>query len=264
MYWNNFKRCDRFYTFKKDCYHSRAMEDQNKTISPYTQKYRQKRCLSCGSALNKGRRRYCSQDCKDTLVFWLGWFSDILRPVRAMYATFYFTESKLILDVLPYASKEVSTYIYTRTPGKRPAQDIKDMVLELNEAWWNEKKRTKCRWHASEHVLDKGQKNLVGPEAVKPVVKKGAFMVKKHLTHLKIKTDNLTLSELERKIKSAYRKQAMEHHPDRGGDEEMFKRISEAYYELSKWLENPSYRTRRGVPGKWCYYGSKRKWVTPL
>ena len=240
------------------------MEDQKKTISPYTQKRKQKRCLSCGSALNKSRRRYCSPDCKDTLVFWLGWISDILRPVRAMYATFHFTESKLVLNVLPYASKEVSSYIYTRTPGRKPAQDIKGMVLELNEAWWDERRRTKCRWHASEHVLDKGQKNLVFPEAVRPVEKKGPFMVKKHLTHLKIAGDSLNLSELQRKIKSAYRTQAKEHHPDWGGDEEMFKKISEAYYELNRWLENPSYRTRRGVPGKWCYDGATGKWVIPL
>ncbi|MFP3870311.1 MAG: DnaJ domain-containing protein [Syntrophobacteria bacterium] len=197
-------------------------------------------------------------------MFWLGWITDILRSVGTMYATFHFTESRLILHVLPYASTEVSTYIYTRTPGRKPAQDIKDMVLELNEAWWDEKKRTKCRWHASEHVLDQGQKNLAPPEAVKPVKKKHAVMLKKHLTHLKISAHNLTLSELQREIKSAYRRQAMEHHPDRGGDEEMFKKISEAYYELDKWLESPSYRTRRGVPGKWSYDGLRKKWVTPL
>ena len=34
-------------------------------------------------------------------------------------------------------------------------------------------------------------------------------------------------------IKSAYRKMAMKHHPDRGGDEATFKKISEAYDTLS-------------------------------
>ena len=34
-------------------------------------------------------------------------------------------------------------------------------------------------------------------------------------------------------IKKAYRKKAMQHHPDRGGDEETFKEISRAYEVLS-------------------------------
>ena len=34
-------------------------------------------------------------------------------------------------------------------------------------------------------------------------------------------------------IKKSYRKLAMEHHPDKGGSEEKFKKISEAYETLS-------------------------------
>ena len=34
-------------------------------------------------------------------------------------------------------------------------------------------------------------------------------------------------------IKKAYRKKAMQHHPDRGGDEETFKEISRSYEVLS-------------------------------
>jgi hypothetical protein len=171
----------------------------------------------------------------------------------------YFTESELILHVLPFPSRKVSTYIYPRTQGKRPAQDIKDMVLELNEAWWEARRRTRCRRNASEHVLEKGEKDLAAPEAVKPVVMRGPTALKKHLTGLRITADNLSVAERRIKIKTAYRKQAMKYHPDRGGDEEMFKKISEAYVELNKRLENPSYRTRRGAPGKWNHDGARGK-----
>ena len=34
-------------------------------------------------------------------------------------------------------------------------------------------------------------------------------------------------------IKTAYRKMAMKHHPDRGGDEKKFKEVEEAYRTLS-------------------------------
>lgn len=46
-------------------------------------------------------------------------------------------------------------------------------------------------------------------------------------------------------IKKAYRKLSMEHHPDKGGDEEQFKKVSEAYATLSdagkrQEYDNPS------------------------
>ena len=41
-------------------------------------------------------------------------------------------------------------------------------------------------------------------------------------------------------IKTAYRKLAMEHHPDRGGDESHFQKISQAYDTLG----DPNKRSR--------------------
>ena len=45
----------------------------------------------------------------------------------------------------------------------------------------------------------------------------------------------------EQEIKSAYRKLAMQHHPDRGGDAEQFQKISEAYATLSDSQKRSEY-----------------------
>lgn len=47
------------------------------------------------------------------------------------------------------------------------------------------------------------------------------------------KTLGLSPGATEEEIKKAYRKMAMKHHPDRGGDETEFKRIKEAYEALT-------------------------------
>ena len=49
-------------------------------------------------------------------------------------------------------------------------------------------------------------------------------------------------------IKKSYRKLAMEHHPDRGGDEDTFKEISEAYSVLSDDQQRREYDLRRANP----------------
>lgn len=43
----------------------------------------------------------------------------------------------------------------------------------------------------------------------------------------------ISKSASNEEIKKAYRKKALEHHPDRGGDQEEFKKINEAYQVLS-------------------------------
>ena len=42
-------------------------------------------------------------------------------------------------------------------------------------------------------------------------------------------------------IKKAYRKKALEHHPDRGGDQDEFKKVNEAYQTLGDPQKRSSY-----------------------
>jgi molecular chaperone DnaJ len=52
----------------------------------------------------------------------------------------------------------------------------------------------------------------------------------------------------QEEIKKAYRKLAMEHHPDKGGSEEMFKKISEAYENLGSEDKRREYDNSRNNP----------------
>lgn len=57
-------------------------------------------------------------------------------------------------------------------------------------------------------------------------------------------------SASEDEIKKAFRKAAMKHHPDRGGDQEKFKEINEAYQVLSDTNKRQQYEAYK----KWGYW----------
>ena len=83
------------------------------------------------------------------------------------------------------------------------------------------------------------------------------------MTFLRLKKDDLNSPGLRRKIKSAYRKQAMRYHPDLGGDADGFRKLHDAYEQIIKWSQNPIFISRRGFPDKWFYDGSTIRWVQP-
>ena len=82
-----------------------------------------KRCLSCGTTENLGRRRYCAIECRQKLRYALDLRTGLLRTLNTRYATFYFTEMMIIMDVLPYGTKEIYSFIYPRSNGKKPVHD---------------------------------------------------------------------------------------------------------------------------------------------
>jgi hypothetical protein len=82
------------------------------------------------------------------------------------------------------------------------------------------------------------------------------------LASLKLTHKDLRSSRAYQTVKSAYRKQALNHHPDRGGNSAAFRKINADYQELISWLKSPVLQIHHGIPGKWYFDG--KKWKTPL
>jgi len=220
-------------------------------------------CLSCGTSENMGKRRYCSIDCRQRLRYKLDMRTGLLKALYIRYATFYFTKTLIIMDLLPFNGKEIYSFIFPRSGNNKPADDFSKMADILGNAWWAERKRTNRKYLASRHVLEKANRQNAQAGSVKPLEIKIPSVKIKSLIHLKIGRSELNTPQLQKLIKSAYRTQAKKHHPDIGGDTAEFRKIHQAYEELVSWAESPTFVERRGFPDKWFYDGDKNRWVQP-
>jgi hypothetical protein len=100
---------------------------------------------------------------------------------------------------------------------------------------------------------------------VEPKKEYVASRISGHLVQLCMnKKDLLSSSNPADRAKAAYRQAALKHHPDMGGCAHKFRQIHDAYRQIRTWLENPSFHTRRGVPGHWSFIAGKSKWYSPL
>jgi len=222
------------------------------------------RCLSCGTTENMGRRKYCTADCRQRLRLKLDGRMGLVQALNTRFATFYFSEAMIMIDLLPYGTREIFSFFYPRSPGRKPAEDFGDMANLLGTIWWDEKRRTNRRHLAAERVLNEARRNINGIEAVKPAVL-SVFNVRKHcLVQLKIDKSDLWSPALQQIIKEAYRREAKANHPDLGGDADVFRRVHDAYEELLQWSENPVMSRRRGFPDKWFYDGESNRWIQPI
>ena len=239
------------------------MKTKNKHNSTTADGTPQNRCLSCGTSENMRRRKYCSIECRQQLRHNLNLRTGLLRALNTKYATFYFTETLIILDVLPYGSPELFSYIFPRTPDRKPVDDFCTLSNILGNAWWAERNRTNKRYLATRFILEKAKSKDPETVPIKPLVVQEPAKLKKSLMFLKLQKSELNSQGLQRKIKSAYRKQAMRYHPDLGGDPADFRKLHDAYEQILKWSENPVFIRRRGFPDKWFYDGSTVRWVQP-
>jgi len=222
------------------------------------------RCLSCGTTENMGRRKYCTADCRQRLRLKLDGRMGLVQALNTRFATFYFSEAMIMMDLLPYGTREIFSFFYPRSPGRKPAEDFGDMANLLGTIWWDEKRRTNRRHLAAERVLNEAKRNVNGMDAVKPAVL-SVFNVKKQcLVQLKIDKSDLWSPALQQIIKDAYRREAKASHPDLGGDADVFRRVNDAYEDLLQWSENPVMSRRRGFPDKWFYDGESNRWIQPI
>lgn len=187
----------------------------------------------------------------------------LLKALYIRYATFYFTKTFIIMDLLPFNCKEIYSFIFSRSAGNKPADDFSKMADILGNAWWTERKRTNRKYLASRHVLEKANLKNAQTDSVQPLEIKIPSVKGKSLINLKIGRSELNTPHLQKIIKSAYRTQAKKYHPDLGGNTAAFRKIQQAYEDLVSWAESPTFVERRGFPDKWFYDGDKNRWVQP-
>ena len=245
---------------------STAELTEGKTVRDRTHK-RQKRCLACGKPNIDARRRYCSKECRDYTNWVLSLSKGLLRAVNARYAAFFFTDDRVILDVFPIWSKHVSRFVHTRVEGNRPAEDLKNMVLQFGQEWHHIVKNNGSRSYASLCLVNQNHSKDIAPSSIRPARKSLPRLSRdetKCLEMLKLERADLSGDGRTVKIKSAYKRMAKVHHPDVGGNEETFKRLNDAHEQMLLWAENPQYTSRKALPGCWSYDGATSRWSPPL
>ena len=225
---------------------------------------RKNRCLACGETIDHGRKKYCSIDCRQRLRNKLDLRTGLIQALNTRYATFYFSDLAIMMDMIPYSSQEIYSFSFSRALGKKPADDFSRMADRMGEIWWAEQRRTNKRYLASKFLLERAIKNTGSVICVKPYEVRMPAIQKKSLLQLQLDSGELNRGDRHRVIRNAYRRQVKIHHPDLGGDAFTFRKIQTAYESLMLWAKNPTFVKRRGFPDKWFYDGSKNKWLQPI
>ena len=197
----------------------------------------------------------------------LGLSKGLLRALNARYAAFSFTRDIVVLDVFPVWSKGISRFVGRRSRGKKPAEDLKTLILDSGKEWHRIVGNKRSRSYATLTLLNKNHKEELSPENIKPSRDARPRLTKyeaKSLKVLKLKRRDLVRDTCRGRIRSAYKQMAKSVHPDVGGDTEKFKEINEAHEKLMSWAENPQFTSRRALADCWSYDGMTNRWSPPL
>ncbi len=240
------------------------MQEASHQYVPSVNAKAMRRCLACGDPLPPRHRRYCAMACQQYLLASLNRRTGLLQALSTRYATFYFTDFVIVMDVMIYGVEQIYSYMLPRTHGKKPVEDFCDLSNILGAAWWREKERTKKRYAASQHVLERARRAKAPKETVMPKTLSVPSVRKASLITLKMEAADLTPSNLEQRIRHAYWRQAKKHHPDQGGNSNTFIKIREAYEVLLGWARRPTFFRQAGFPDKWLYQGETGRWIKPI
>jgi hypothetical protein len=74
----------------------------------------------------------------------------------------------VVLDVLPVWSRQISRFLSRRTFGKKPAEDLKRLILQSGGEWYRLVNNRTSRSYASLCLLQKNHNNAIAPESIKP------------------------------------------------------------------------------------------------
>ncbi|MFC1821970.1 J domain-containing protein [Thermodesulfobacteriota bacterium] len=226
-----------------------------------------KECLACGTDRMKSGRRYCSKACRQKVIWVLSLSKGLLRVSNARYAAFSFTDGHVMLDILPVWSKEISRFVYRRTRGKKPADDLKTLILQAGTEWYRIIQDNNSQSYATLCLMKDNHHKGLSPESIKPNQKVRPRLSKDERQSLKfmnLKLDEVLCDRSAHKIKTAYKKLAKIYHPDVGGDEEKFKKLSAANQQMLMWAENPQFTFRRALIDSWSYDRFTDRWSPPL
>ena len=226
-----------------------------------------KRCLACGSTNMKTGRRYCSSECRDQMLWVLSLSKGLLVAFNARYAAFSFDQDFVVLDVLPVWSQEISRFLYKRPGGKKPAEDLKHLILESGSEWYRLVHNRTSRSYASLVLLKKNHKKDLNPKSIRPDNKlkpRLSRYERECLKLLELHIEELFSEGHAVRIRSAYKRLAKVYHPDMGGDAEKFKKLNAAHQQMLLWAEKPHFTLRKALLDCWSYEGATNKWSPPL
>ena len=239
----------------------------NSIIHPVNPAASTRRCLACGTSKIKAGRRYCNHDCRQQVLWVLSLSKGLLKVFNARYAAFSFNEGYVILDILPIWAKEISRFVCKRTSGRKPADDLKRLVLESGNEWYHMINHNNSKSSASLFLLRRNHNRMISPDSIKPdrtLRPRFTKCERDSMKLLQLKMEELVSEGQVSRIKSAYKKLAKIHHPDVGGDAEKFKKLNEAHQQMLLWADNPQFTTRKALLDCWSYDGLTNRWAPPL